>query len=194
MQINIVQLPIPDCFCPSHDGLDSARVYRVALVRGQSPGERTSSCLSGKHLPTVVLRASVSGMPMHFTPCRPLGMSTAVAILLVTAPILLAEVNLGHPLLDFGQPSVLRSALFAALAPYASTPRTRACETTLMPSAFVDEFNAALSEAFDTRTTDLPSTPSSSFDTWKSSPLSSQPTIELTASVITVATVWFIPL
>ena len=46
------------------------------------------ACLPGKHLPTVVLKAFslVGGMPMHLTPCRPLGMGPALAILLVNAP------------------------------------------------------------------------------------------------------------
>ena len=46
------------------------------------------ACLPRMHLPTVVLKAFslVGGMPMHLTPCKPLGKSTALAILLVTAP------------------------------------------------------------------------------------------------------------
>ena len=31
----------------------------------------------------------VGGMPMHLTPCKPLGMSPALAILLVTEPYFL---------------------------------------------------------------------------------------------------------
>ena len=96
--------------------------------------------------------------------------------------VLLVELNLGHLFL------ILVSRAYCVLR------YINACETTRMPSFFVDEVSDALSEAFETRTTGLPSTPSSSSDTWKSSPFSSEPTIELTASVITVATVWFIPL
>ena len=51
--------------------------------------------------------------------------------------VLLVELNLGHPLLDLGQPCVLRSAL-------RRRPRMRVCETTLMPSAFVAAVHAIL--------------------------------------------------
>ena len=108
-------------------------------------------------------------------------------------PVFLAELNLGHFLLDFGQPPILRSAL-PRRPQSVRVDAQDACVRDLMPSAFIGEANAALSAPFETKITDLPSIPSSSFDTWKPDPLASQPTIELTASEITVATVWFTPL
>ena len=88
VQIGIVQLLVPDCLCSRHDGFDSARVDRIALVRSQSPLSDLPACLPGKHLPIVVLKAFslVGGIPMHRTPCKPLGMSPALAIFLVIAP------------------------------------------------------------------------------------------------------------
>ena len=103
-------------------------------------------------------------------------MSPALAILLVIAHYFLWNLTWGILFLILVSRAYCVQRCLVAPAPKASTPRMRACETTLMPSAFVDEVSAALSEAFETRTTDLPSTPSSSFDTWKSSPFSSQPT------------------
>ena len=92
--------------------------------------------------------------------------------------VLLVELNRGHYLLDFGQPSVLCSALPRCPRSVRINAQDARVRDNLMPGALVDEVSAALSEAFETRTTDLPSTPSSSFDTWKSSPFSSQPTVE----------------
>ena len=46
VQIGVVELLVPHCLCPRHDGLDSAWVYRVALVRREPPGERTSCVLA----------------------------------------------------------------------------------------------------------------------------------------------------
>ena len=68
-------------------------------------------------------------------------------------------------------------------------PKIRACETTLMSNDFIGALRALL----DARITFPLCLPRPSLDTWKSKPLSSQPTFEPTASVSTDEATWFTP-
>ena len=113
VQIGIVQLFVPDCLRSCHDGLNSARVHRIALMRGQSPGERPSRMFAWQ--------ASSNRGPEGLQPRRrhahaPHAVQAArheprLGDLARDRAILLVEIDFGHPLFGFGQPRVLRSAL-----------------------------------------------------------------------------------
>ena len=104
---------VQDRLCPCHDGLHPACVCRITLMYRQPPGEGTSRVLSRQ--------ASSNRGPESFQPrWRHAHASHTVqgtrhepcfGDLTCHRPVFLVELNLGHPLLDFGQPRVLRSAL-----------------------------------------------------------------------------------
>ena len=133
------------------------------------------ACLPGKHLPTVVLKAFslVGGMPMHLTPCRPLGMSPRLGDLTRNRTVFLVDLDLGHPLPDFGQNRILRPA-----PPHGSSSKSvDAQDASVRDDPPHAERLRRRIQCSPTRTADLPSTPSSSFDTRKSNPFpASQPT------------------
>ena len=108
--------------------------------------------------------------------------------------ILPVELDFGHPLFDFDQPFVHRLALSRC----SYTIRVDAQDSRMRNHPHAQRvqwaIKAAVSAPLEAKITDLASVASSSLDTWTSQPLSSQPTIELTASEITVAIMWFTPL
>ena len=82
------------------------------------------SCIASRQVRERPAFSLVGGMPMHLTPCKALGMSPALAILLVIAPYI-RELNLGHPLPDFGQPRIIAS--YAASRLLLQTRRPPGC-------------------------------------------------------------------
>ena len=107
------QLFVPYCLCPRHDGLDSAWVHRVALVH-RGPSGKGSSCVLAWQAPS---DGSPEGFQFRRRHAHSLyAVQTARRLprfgdLARDGPVLLVELDVGHPLLGFGQPSVLRSTL-----------------------------------------------------------------------------------
>ena len=101
------------CLCPCHTEFDSARANRVALVHPEPPRERPPGVLAWQ-APSNRSPEGFQSRRRHAH--RPYAVQTALreprfGDLARDRPLRPIELDFGHPLLDFGLPSVLRSAL-----------------------------------------------------------------------------------